>query len=257
MKRNGLVAVCSLTRLMLAALVLPGSLRAQATFVYTNNEPIGPNSVSAFSVGPAGALPPVGSPFLTGGTGHAFLSSLSGPTNRIAVTTTPGNFLYATNAQTASVPLHALIQLDAGLAQQSVEQPAPQQSHPGDVSSTPHAGKALVYVYRQGRVLGAAGYDRIFVNNEYLAALHNSNYAQREVQPGTIVFATLPRMKHVPGAILEAELMKLRKKAKERFRMEVEAGKTYYVKWSIGGKMKLMDAATGAKEMSACHPAKD
>lgn len=256
MKRNGLVPFCTLTSLMLAALVLPTSLRAQGTFVYTNNEPIGPNSVSAFSVGPAGALTPVaGSPFLTAGTGHAFLSSFSGPTDRIAVTTTPGNFLYATNAQTAGVTLHALIQLDAGLAQQSVEQPAPQQNHPGDVSGTPHAGKALVYVYRQGRVLGAAGYDRILVNNEYLAALHNSNYAQREVQPGTIVFATLPRMKHV--FILEAELMKLRKKAKERFRMEVEAGKTYYVKWSIGGKMKLMDAATGAKEMSACHPARD
>ena len=123
-------------------------------------------------------------------------------------------------------------------------------------ASPPPAGKALIYVYRQGRMLGAAGYDRIFVNNHYLAALRNSNYAQREVPPGTVVFTTLSRINRI--FIVDEELMEaLRKKAKERFRMEVEAGKTYYVKWSIGGKMKLVDAATGAKEMSGLHLAKD
>jgi hypothetical protein len=117
------------------------------------------------------------------------------------------------------------------------------------------AGKALIYVYRQGRVVGAAGYDHIFVNNEYLAALHNSNYAQREVPPGTVVFTTLSRLNKV--FIAQAELMELQKKAEERFRMEVEAGRTYYVKWSIGGKMKLVDAATGAKEIRGLHLAKE
>src|ERR1700730_14285920 len=40
------------------------------TFVYTDNNPGGPNSVSGFSVLPGGTLMPVpGSPYLTGGTG--------------------------------------------------------------------------------------------------------------------------------------------------------------------------------------------
>lgn len=37
-----------------------------------------------------------------------------------------------------------------------------------------------------------------------------------------------------------------------QLRIEAEAGKTYYVKWSVtvsGGKMKLMEAATGEKEI--------
>lgn len=47
-------------------------------------------------------------------------------------------------------------------------------------------------------------------------------------------------------------------KAKEPLlRIEVEAGKTYYIEWSVGGikaseaggKMKLVDEATGAKKV--------
>jgi len=140
----------------------------------------------------------------------------------------------------------------------NAQQPAvaPDNSGPSNATAPPTpTGKALIYVYRQGRMVGAAGYDHIFVNSQYLAALHNSNYAQREVPAGTAIFTTLSRMNQV--FVGEAELMKLQKNAKERFRMEVEAGKTYYVKWSIGGKMKLVDAATGAKEMSGLHLAKD
>jgi len=43
-----------------------------ATFVYTNNNPAGPNSVSAFAVSSSGVLTAIaGSPFATGGTGSA------------------------------------------------------------------------------------------------------------------------------------------------------------------------------------------
>jgi len=83
--------------------LLTTSLHAQSTFVYTNNGTINaPNSVSAFSVGPDGALTPVaGSPFLTGsalGGGLGFVA-----TSRIAVTTLPGNVLYASNDLSNSI----------------------------------------------------------------------------------------------------------------------------------------------------------
>jgi Protein of unknown function (DUF2846) len=144
----------------------------------------------------------------------------------------------------------------------NAQQPTVSQDSSGTSSATgqsippsPPAGKALVYVYRQRRTVGAAGYDRSFVNHDYLAALHNSNYAQREVPQGTVVFTTLSRLNRT--FLAQAELMTLQKRAKERFRMDVEAGKTYYVKWSVGGKMKLVDSATGATEMSGLHLAKD
>jgi 6-phosphogluconolactonase (cycloisomerase 2 family) len=47
-----------------------GNLHAQNNFVYTNDDVLGPNTVSGFTVGGNGALTPVlGSPFLTGGMG--------------------------------------------------------------------------------------------------------------------------------------------------------------------------------------------
>jgi hypothetical protein len=118
----------------------------------------------------------------------------------------------------------------------------------------------LVYVYRDGSSRHAIYYDRVFVNGDYLAALHRSNYAQRELPSGTVVLAGTTRQRVIPGEILQAELMKLQKKAKEKLRIEAEAGKTYYVKWYVtnrGTKMMLVDAALGTKEMSGLHPAKD
>lgn len=44
-----------------------------------------------------------------------------------------------------------------------------------------------------------------------------------------------------------------------QLRVEMEAGKTYFVKWSAstgGGKMTLVDSATGEKEIGKLHPVK-
>jgi hypothetical protein len=73
-------------------LLLPGSAKAQ-TFVYTNDNEAGPNTVTGFSVGANGALSTItGSPFLTGGTGggNSFAS------NRITVCMV-GAFLFVAN----------------------------------------------------------------------------------------------------------------------------------------------------------------
>ena len=63
-------------------------------FVYTNNNPDGPNSVSGWSVGAGGALTPVaGSPFATGGdgAGTGFFATVGVQTLLV------GDYLYATN----------------------------------------------------------------------------------------------------------------------------------------------------------------
>lgn len=77
--------------------MLTASAHAQSTFVYTNNENITLNTVSAFVVGVGGTLTMVpGSPFLTGGVGGAagFYAS-----HRITtVSTSTGSFLYASNS---------------------------------------------------------------------------------------------------------------------------------------------------------------
>ncbi|HEV2380256.1 MAG TPA: hypothetical protein VG206_10730 [Terriglobia bacterium] len=52
--------------------------------------------------------------------------------------------------------------------------------------SSPAVGKASVYVYRTGRMLGAAGRPIVFVNRDFLVILNRSSYASVDVLPGTV-----------------------------------------------------------------------
>jgi 6-phosphogluconolactonase (cycloisomerase 2 family) len=92
--------------LMVAALVLPGSLRAQGNFVYTNDDIAGANTVSGFSVAPSGALTLLsGSPFSTGGTGAGGAGFFA--SNRATVSTV-GNFLFASNTASSDVSVFSI-----------------------------------------------------------------------------------------------------------------------------------------------------
>jgi hypothetical protein len=77
--------------------------------------------------------------------------------------------------------------------------------------SSPTAGKSMVYVYRDGNQHGWAQYDRMFLNDDYFAALHRSEYVQREVPPGTVVFAAVAKSKVTPVALDAALLTNLHK----------------------------------------------
>jgi 6-phosphogluconolactonase len=82
-------------RLLFLIVLCAVSVLAQGTFVYTNNNIAGPNSVSGFSVAANGALKAVpGSPFATGGTNIGFGGFTA--SNRIT-TAVVKNFLYAAN----------------------------------------------------------------------------------------------------------------------------------------------------------------
>jgi hypothetical protein len=82
------------------------------------------------------------------------------------------------------------------------------------------------------------------------------------VEPGTVVIAGMARMYYGPSIIMSsAAAVNQTRKEDERMRLEAEAGKTYYLKWSSGMfatgiKVELMDPRVGAKEMSKLHPTK-
>lgn len=165
--------------------------------------------------------------------------------------------------QAKSLQVVLLMGMVAAISASGAQQPAASQDTAGTGLSTasppaaPAADKARIYVYRVGSMVGAIGYDILFVNDEHLAALRNSNYAQCDVPAGTVVFSGIPRVKKTPIALDLQLITNHKNTAKERFRMVAEPGKTYYVRWSVGGKMKLVDADKGAKEMSGLNPAKD
>ena len=139
---------------------------------------------------------------------------------------------------------------------------AAQNSNPASAPSAPSAGKALICIYRTSRFVGSAAHDNLFVNGVFLATLLNGEYACTEAPPGTVVVSGLPKMYY--GGVIQstgAALNDATKKENERIRIEAEAGKTYYLKWTSeamasGIKVTPVDAATGAKEMRKLHPSK-
>jgi hypothetical protein len=138
-----------------------------------------------------------------------------------------------------------------------------QDAKPAPPPTAPSAGKALVYIYRVGRITGSASHDHLYVNGVYLAYLKNGEYAGMEVGPGTVVVTGIPEMYYSGGIAMStyAAVNDATKKENERIRFEAEAGKTYYLKWTsstmaTGIKVTQMDPEVGAKEMSKLHLAK-
>jgi hypothetical protein len=137
-----------------------------------------------------------------------------------------------------------------------------QDSKTPAVLPAPSEGKAIVCIYRVGRFTGSASHDELYINDTHLAKLLNGEYAFMEVSPGTVVIAGLPKMYY--GGIIQsvgAAANDARKKEHERARVEAEAGKTYYFKWTAGTmatgiKVTPVDPSVGAKEMSKLHLSK-
>jgi len=136
---------------------------------------------------------------------------------------------------------------------------AAQDAKTPSVLPAPSADKAMVCIYRISRFTGSASHDYLYINDVFLTTLLNGEYAFMEVSPGTVVVSGLPKMYY--GSVIQsagAALNDLRKKENERIRIEVEADKTYYLKWTAGPmatgiKVTLEDPSTGAKEMSKLH----
>ncbi len=156
-----------------------------------------------------------------------------------------------------------IIVLVAAISVASGQQPAVAQDT-GGASRAPEqppaspqlTRKAVVYVYREKRTVGGGVYNKVYVNGDYLASLHNGSYAQREVLEGSVVFSSM-----LKSPMMRAFGVRSQETASEMLRLELEAGNTYYVKLYVesGGRwgMKLMAAAAGAEEMKRLHPAKE
>jgi hypothetical protein len=137
-----------------------------------------------------------------------------------------------------------------------------QDSKSPAVLPAPSSGKAIVCIYRVGRITGASSHDELYVNGVHLAKLIGGEYAFTEVPPGTVVIVGLPKM-YYGGLITSAgaAINQTTQKEHERARFEAEAGKTYYLKWTAGAmatgiKVTPEDPSVGAKELSKLHLAK-
>ncbi len=130
------------------------------------------------------------------------------------------------------------------------------------VLPAPSVGKAIVCIYRLSRLTGSQAHDHIYVNGTPLGELLNGEYEFTEVAPGTVVISGLPKMYY--GSITMSAVAAANnasRKENERARLEAEAGKTYYFKWTGGPagsgiKVTPEDPGVGATEMSKLHLSK-
>jgi len=121
--------------------------------------------------------------------------------------------------------------------------------------------KALVYIYRPAAFEGGANTFRIRVNDNHVTDLSNGGYYAYMADPGELSFKIKKTFNFfdvnfalgLPYAIWEKE--------KERLKFNVEAGKTYYIKYkadpeSFGcniATLMLVDEKIGSKEIMKCQ----
>jgi hypothetical protein len=112
-------------------------------------------------------------------------------------------------------------------------------------------GKAVVYVYRERRGLGSGGSPDIFINGEKVVKLISGGFYIYYADPGDVVFSN--QFAIGPLGILWAVVDRIAE-AKKRaiLQFQAEAGKTYYVEWSLGYKVALREPEQASKILQDC-----
>lgn len=93
-------------------------------------------------------------------------------------------------------------------------------------------GKSLIYVYRDGGVLGAARAWDLYANNRYITKIENGGYYDFVVDPGHIVFAAEAAV-GAPIGVVDTLLERAIEGKVAAAVLEAKADQTYYFKSSI------------------------
>jgi len=120
--------------------------------------------------------------------------------------------------------------------------------------------KALVYMYRTSSFVGSDNTYRIWINDTHVTDMGNGGYYPYIADPGELAF----KIKIRPTILNFGAMHLLAEKEQVVLKIQVEAGKTYYVKHKWSSQMKLanvalmvlVDEETGSREIVKCKKAK-
>jgi hypothetical protein len=110
----------------------------------------------------------------------------------------------------------------------------------------PEANKALIYIYRPDRFLGSGNVWYLSANDAQVTAVRNGGWFAYHSKPGEVTFYS--NLRPGVGTILQGSL----DSDKEMITIDVETGKTYFVKFDhrmSGPYMELVDNGTGDSEI--------
>jgi hypothetical protein len=115
--------------------------------------------------------------------------------------------------------------------------------------------KALLYLYRESRILGAAGAYEIFVNGKPVVEMSNGGYYVAALEPGEITLSHRPAhtgLSAIP--IIAAGVAIDRAGGPEKTPVlvfTVGAGQAYFVEWLLGGRMERREQQTALSTLKS------
>jgi hypothetical protein len=116
--------------------------------------------------------------------------------------------------------------------------------------------RALLYLYREGQITGAAGSNEIYINGKPTVDLKSGGYFVAAVDPGPVAIShrpTYPWTSFVlPIAAIIAVDRALEPEKKPKITFTAEANHVYYVEGMLAGKIELRDRDTAFPVLKNC-----
>lgn len=115
--------------------------------------------------------------------------------------------------------------------------------------------KALLYIYREARMLGGGVSWEVFVNGKEIVSLTNGGYYVHTLEPGPVVISHRPAY----GFIANAEVALSRAVKPEKMGLvsfKAEPNGVYYVEWRMelsGPKMETRDSEAAINTLKDCN----
>jgi hypothetical protein len=116
------------------------------------------------------------------------------------------------------------------------------------------SSKAVVYLYRKSRFVGAANTAEIFINNQYAGKLVNGSYCTYVTEPGPVEIKALQK---VPTIFVAAAIISKLVGKQPLIEFTADPGQEYFMEFNVAGykvKQVTKDKALGI--MNGLKPAK-
>lgn len=111
--------------------------------------------------------------------------------------------------------------------------------------------RALLYLYREARITGAAGSNEIYINGKPTVDLKSGGYFVVVIDPGPVVISFRPALPVLPSLLHLVERA-LEPEKKPIVTFTAEANHVYYVEGMIAGKIELRDHGTAFPVLKNC-----
>ena len=116
------------------------------------------------------------------------------------------------------------------------------------------SSKAVIYIYRESRFVGAANTAEIFINNQHVCRLVNGSYCTHVTEPGPIEIKALQK---VPPIFVLADIISRLLGKQPLIEFTADPGREYFLEFNVAGyKVKQVSKDKALGMMNGLETAK-